>query len=147
MTGMIPIKIEYNPEDLTPETKCDFCTRSTCCTYVTQEIDTPRSMEEFDTLLWQLSHKNTQAYKDEGDWFLLINNACTHLLADGRCGIYEIRPQICREHTNDDCEFNNQAGDEDFDLFFPDYQTLDKYCRKRFKGWDKRFEKWAKRKS
>lgn len=144
MTGMIPIKIEYDPKQLTPENKCSFCVRSSCCNYVTQEIDTPRSMQDFDTLLWQISHVNTQMYKDCDGWFLLFNNTCQHLQSDGRCGIYEIRPQICREHSNDDCEFNNAPEDDDFELFFPDHATLDKYCRKRFKSWDKRFKKWAK---
>lgn len=123
---------------ITPENKCSFCRGSTCCTYLTQEIDAPRSMEDFDLLLWQISHRSTQIYKDEDGWFLLVNNPCTHLQIDGRCGIYETRPQICREHSNDGCEFGGAAGADDFDLFFPDYASLLKYCRKRFKGWDKR---------
>ena len=135
----IPIKVE-----ITPENKCGFCTNSTCCTYLTQQLDTPRSMEDFDTLLWQVSHRNTQAYKDEDGWFLLVNNRCGHLLADGRCGIYEDRPQICREHSNDGCEFEGPAGADDFELFFPDYGSLLKYCRKKFKNWDRRLKKSAK---
>jgi uncharacterized protein len=82
----------------------------------------------------------TQAYKDEDGWFLLVNNRCLHLEADGRCGIYETRPQICREHSNDGCEFDGPCGAGDFDLFFPDYAALLKYCRKKFKHWDKRFK-------
>ena len=27
------------------------------------------------------------------------------------------------------------------EVFFPDYASLLKYCRKRFKNWDKRFKK------
>ena len=101
-------------------------------------------MEDFDTLLWQISHKDVQAYKDEGDWYLLVNNRCRHILGDGRCGIYDVRPQICREHSNEDCEFNTPASDDDFDLYFPDYESLDKYCRKRFKTWDRRWDRFAK---
>ena len=133
-----PIKVA-----ITPENKCGFCTNSTCCTYLTQHLDTPRSMEDFDTLLWQVSHHNTQAYKDEDGWFLLVNNRCGHLLPDGRCGIYEDRPQICREHSNDGCEFDGPASAEDFDLFFPSYASLLKYCRKKFKSWDRRLKKAA----
>lgn len=135
MTQAIPIDIK-----ITPENKCGFCTNSTCCTYITQEMDTPRSIEDFDALLWQLAHENIQIYKDEDGWFLLVNNRCNYLLNDGRCGIYETRPQVCREHSNDDCEFNTAAGADDFERYYPDYESLLKYCRKRFKNWDKRFK-------
>ena len=91
-------------------------------------------------MLWQVAHENTQIYKDDEGWFLLVNNRCTFLMDDGRCGIYETRPQVCRDHTNDGCEFNTPAGKDDFEVFFPDYKTLLKYCRKRFKRWDKRFK-------
>ena len=142
MRKTIPIVVD--PETLSSEEKCGYCTNTTCCTYITQELDTPRSMEDFDTLLWQISHQDVQAYKDEGDWYLLVNNRCRHILGDGRCGIYDVRPQICREHSNEDCEFNTPATDDDFDLYFPDYESLDKYCRKRFKSWDRRWDRFAK---
>ena len=122
---------------MTPETKCSFCTRSICCTYITQQIDTPRSMEDFDHLLWQLAHANIQAYKDDEGWFLLINNRCTHLQPGGGCGIYEDRPAVCRRYSNDFCEYD-QAAEEGFDLFFDGYDALLGYCKKRFKTWDKR---------
>ena len=135
MTTAIPIRLEGEVK-LTPENKCSFCKGSTCCTYLTQSIDTPRSMADFDLLLWQISHFNTQVYKDEDGWFLLVNNRCTHLQPDGRCGIYATRPRICREHSNDGCEFEGPSGAEDFELFFPDYESLLAYCRKRFSGWN-----------
>ncbi len=142
MSRVIPIK----PAELTPENKCEYCTDSWCCTYITQQIETPRAMDDFDTLLWQISHEHTELYKDEDGWFLLIPSRCSHILPDGRCGIYEKRPQVCRDHANDDCEFKGLAGKDDFDLYFKDYKSLLAYCKKRFKRWDKRFEKWAREK-
>ena len=142
MRKTIPIAVD--PDSLSSEEKCGYCTNTTCCTYITQELDTPRSMEDFDTLLWQISHQNIQVYKDEGDWYLLVNNRCRHIQKDGRCGIYEIRPQICREHSNEDCEFNTPASDDDFDLYFPDYESLDTYCRERFKTWDRRWDRFTR---
>lgn len=127
-------------EGMTPENKCSFCKGSLCCGYITQEIDTPRSMRDFDHLLWQTAHENVQIYKDEDGWFLLINNKCRHLLPGGGCGIYETRPVVCREHDNDYCEFDAPAEDS-FELFFDSYDTLLAYCRKRFKSWDTRFDK------
>ena len=116
------------------ESKCRRCTNSKCCTYFTQAIDTPRSKQEFDHLLWQISHGGVQVYKDKSGWYLLINTTCTHLKPDGQCGVYETRPQICREYSNDFCEFDAPA-EEGFDLFFADYAALLAYCRKRFKRW------------
>jgi Fe-S-cluster containining protein len=130
---------------ITAENKCSFCVGSKCCNYVTQQIDTPRGMADFDTLLWQLSHPQVQAYKDEDGWFLMIIGVpCSHLLPSGACGIYEKRPMICREYSNDCCEFDEDAEDS-FKLYFEDSEQLDSYCRKRFKKWDKRFKKWLKK--
>lgn len=125
---------------ITAENKCDFCKGSICCTYATVLIETPRSMSDFDYLLWQVSHAGTHAYKDEDAWYLLIPGRCQHLQLDGRCGIYTTRPAICRSHSNDYCEYDSPA-EEGFELYFDDYHKLDNYCRKRFKGWDKRFKK------
>jgi Fe-S-cluster containining protein len=122
------------------ENKCSRCRNSKCCTYITQQIDTPRAMSDFDTLLWQLSHRNVQLYKDEDGWFLIINTPCLHLQPGGGCGIYAVRPQICRTHSNDYCELDAPA-EEGFEKFFDGYESLLRYCKKRFKGWDRRFKK------
>lgn len=125
-------------QEITPENKCSFCSGSLCCSYITHEIDSPRSKHDFDYLLWQISHENIQVYKDDEGWYLIVNNRCTHLLPGGGCGIYEVRPQICRDHTNDYCEYDSPAEDG-FELYFRNYDELNSYCRKRFKTWDQRF--------
>jgi len=114
--------------------KCDLCTNSKCCTYVTQQIDTPRSKYDFEILLWQVSHNGVGTYKDDDGWFVIFEARCQHLLGDGRCNIYEIRPTICRSHSNDYCEYDAPAEDG-FDLYFPDYDSLLQYCKKKFKRW------------
>lgn len=123
---------------VTSENKCSFCTGSICCTYVTQHLDTPRSKEDFRQLLWQVSHKNIKIYKDDDGWTLLVDGSCQHLQIDGGCGIYNERPEICRDHSNDYCEFDAPSEDG-FDLYFENYYDLLKYCKKRFKSWDKPF--------
>ena len=130
-----PVKVQVTLSD----NKCDLCSPSKCCTYITQAIDTPRSLDDFDTLLWQLAHNNVQAYKDEHGWFLVFLTHCRFLQADGRCGIYNSRPQMCRDYTNDYCEYDSPA-EEGFELFFDGYESLLAYCRKRFKKWDTRFK-------
>jgi len=128
---MIPVEV------MTPETKCGFCTNTLCCTYISQEIDAPRSKQDFDFLLWQISHRDIGIYKDEGSWYLLVSNACNHIMSDGRCGIYEDRPQICRDYSNDYCEFDEPA-EGGFELYFRNYEELLAYCKKRFKRWGQR---------
>ncbi len=119
---------------ITSEHKCGLCTGSKCCTYITQALDTPRSKVDFEHLLWQVSHRGVEAYKDDGGWYLLVNAPCSHLQADGGCGIYEQRPGICREYDNEYCEYDAPA-EEGFLLHFKGYDDLLKYCRKRFKAW------------
>ncbi len=59
---------------------------------------------------------------------------CIHQRGSAGCGIYETRPQVCREYSNDFCEFDAPAEDG-FEHFFADYAALLAYCRKRFKRW------------
>ena len=114
--------------------KCDLCTNSKCCTYVTQQIDRPRSKYDFEILLWQVSHDGVGAYQDDDGWFVMFETRCQHLLGDGRCNIYDDRPTICRSHSNDYCEYDAPAEDG-FELYFPNYDSLLQYCRKKFKRW------------
>ncbi|MCP4767780.1 MAG: YkgJ family cysteine cluster protein [Gammaproteobacteria bacterium] len=114
--------------------KCDLCTNSKCCTYVTQQIDRPRSKYDFEILLWQVSHDGVGVYRDDDGWFVMFEARCQHLLGDRRCNIYDDRPTICRSHSNDYCEYDAPAEDG-FELYFPNYDSLLQYCRKRFKRW------------
>lgn len=114
--------------------KCGLCTGSRCCTYITQAIDTPRKKTDFEHLLWQISHDNIRIYKDTDGWYLLVESRCGHLLDNGWCAIYEDRPQICRDHSNEYCEFDAPAEDG-FQLYFLGYADLLDYCRRRFRRW------------
>ncbi|MCU7873050.1 MAG: YkgJ family cysteine cluster protein [Candidatus Thiodiazotropha sp. (ex Lucinoma borealis)] len=117
------------------DNKCNQCTNSKCCTYTTEAIGVaPRSKTDFGHLLWQVSHTGVEIYKDEDGWFLLITGSCEHLLPGGGCGIYDERPQICRDYDNDWCEFDAPAEDG-FELYFRNYTELLTYCKKRFKTW------------
>jgi Fe-S-cluster containining protein len=115
--------------------KCSRCVNSKCCTYTTEAIGAaPRSKSDFEHLLWQVSHHGVEIYKDEDGWFLLFQGSCEHLGPGGACGIYEQRPQICRDYDNDWCEFDAPA-ENGFELYFRNYAELLAYCKKRFKTW------------
>lgn len=114
--------------------KCGKCTNSICCTYTTEALGAMRSKSDFQHLLWQVSHQGVETYRDEDGWFLLFRGKCEHLLPQGGCGIYEDRPQICRDYSNDWCEYDEPA-EEHFLHHFTNYQELVSYCKKRFKTW------------
>lgn len=130
-------------KDVTPnpeiEGKCGRCTSSLCCNSINQHIDTPRSIRDFDHLLWQVAHENINIFKDSDGWFLHVVSRCVHLRSDGACGIYERRPFVCREYSNDFCEYDEPIS-EGAELFFSTYEEFDDYCRRRFKTWDRRFD-------
>jgi len=132
----MPKKKTDNPKiiDVSTDNKCDQCTSSLCCTYVTEELLTPRSKSDFNHLLWQVSHDNVEIYKDEDSWTLMFKTMCSNLEIDGRCGIYEIRPAICKEYTNDYCEFD-EPPENSWQLHFTCHSELYKYVQKRFKKW------------
>jgi Fe-S-cluster containining protein len=117
--------------------KCSLCRPSICCGYITQQIRTPRSKNDFRFLLWQVSHRNIEIYKDSDGWFLLILNAeCEHLIEEeSRCAIYQQRPAICREYSNEYCEFDAPA-EGGFERHFRNHDELNRYCQQRFKHWD-----------
>ena len=86
---------------------CDHCTAK-CCKYFALPIDTPESDEEWDYVRWYLLHDRASVFVDEESWYLLVHTQCKHLLPDNRCGIYETRPQICREYSTDNCEYEDE---------------------------------------
>ena len=120
-----------------PTSKCSRCLQSTCCTYTTEAIGTPRSKTDFDHLLWQVSHAGVEIYKESSGWYMLVHGRCEHLREGGLCAIYEERPRVCRDYDNDWCEFDEPAA-KHFALHFTNYEQLLSYCKKRFRRWDSR---------
>jgi Fe-S-cluster containining protein len=52
-------------------------------------------------------HDAATVFKEDGDWYLLVHTACKHLRPDNRCAIYETRPNICREYSTKNCEYDD----------------------------------------
>jgi Fe-S-cluster containining protein len=96
------------PRESVPKTEnlCAFCTVK-CCRYFALPIDTPTEPKDFDYLRWYLLHEQASVFLDEGIWYLLVHTTCRHLQDDYRCGIYHTRPQICREYSTDNCEYDD----------------------------------------
>ncbi|HIF34481.1 MAG: YkgJ family cysteine cluster protein [Pirellulaceae bacterium] len=85
---------------------CEFCSAK-CCKYFALPIDEPDEPTDFDYIRWYLLHDRASVFVEDDDWYLLVHTDCKHLKPDNMCGIYETRPQICREYLTDNCEYED----------------------------------------
>ncbi len=116
-------------EELKPgESLCDYCTAK-CCRYFSLAIDRPERAKDFDYYRWYLLHEFAAIFTEDDDWFLLVHTKCKHLQNDNRCGIYETRPQICRDYTTKNCEFDDSYT---FDRYFETAEQIEEYSNARF---------------
>ncbi|PQO46150.1 YkgJ family cysteine cluster protein [Blastopirellula marina] len=94
-------------EDVGPdENLCSYCTAK-CCRYFALPIETPTEFSDFEFIRWYLLHDRASVFLDDDVWYLLVHTTCKHLRDDYLCGIYETRPQICRDYTTDACEYDD----------------------------------------
>jgi Fe-S-cluster containining protein len=83
---------------------CHAC-GATCCRYVAVALAVPRDQSDRDLIHWYLSHQKVCIYIDkDGDWWVQVGTDCSHIGKDGGCGIYESRPQLCRNYGAHACE-------------------------------------------
>ena len=142
--GFVALQMLYSPADPPKVSSddggpCKLCTAS-CCRYFALQIDKPKTKTDHDHIRWYLMHEGVVVWVDGGDWYLEIRTACRHLRPDNSCGIYETRPQICREYGlpgSDPCEYFSE--DLEYDLFFADDAAYERWLEER------RAEKAAKK--
>jgi Fe-S-cluster containining protein len=112
-------------EDLKPgECLCTYCPAK-CCRYFALPFDTPTTMEDFEFIRWFLLHDRATMFIENGAWYVLIYNKCKHLRDDNLCGIYETRPQVCRDYTTDKCEYED---DWVYDHYFETAEQIQEYA-------------------
>ena len=63
-------------------------------------------------------------FVEDGDWYLLVHTTCKHLQPDNRCGIYYTRPQICRDYSTDNCEYED---DWVYERYFETPEQVEEY--------------------
>ena len=81
--------------------------------------------KDFDYIRWYLLHDRATIFVEDHGWYLLVHTTCKHLQDDHRCGIYETRPQICRDYTTDECEFDD---DWCYEQYFETPEQIDEYA-------------------
>ncbi len=112
-------------EDLKPgEVLCEYCTAK-CCHYFALPIDTPESERDFDFIRWYLLHDRASVFTEDDSWYILVHTKCRHLQDNYQCGIYETRPQICRDYTTDNCEYED---DWVYDRYFETPEQVEEYA-------------------
>lgn len=138
---MIKIPILHDDPNAIPvHPNCGRCP-ALCCNYISTEIDEPTSRRNFDTIRWYLMHPGTRVYCEDasGSWFVQFMSRCQNLRPDNLCGIYETRPQICRDLQPTLCEFALGAGDR---WLFTNVEEFERWMVERER---RRAERRAKR--
>ncbi len=95
-------------KDLRPgEVLCSYCSAK-CCRYFALPIETPEDWEDFEFIRWYLLHQRATVFIEDDSWYLLVHNRCKMLGDDNLCIAYETRPEICRDYTTHDCEYEDE---------------------------------------
>ena len=103
----VPVTLKPTRKQV-PEGKvlCDYCSAK-CCRYFALPLDAPEDKADFEFMRWFLLHERASVFKEDDIWYLLVHTVCRHLQPDNRCGIYETRPQVCRDYSTKDCEYDD----------------------------------------
>lgn len=118
------------------QTKCGGCI-ALCCRYFALEIDKPVEPSDFEDLRWYMLHQNVEIFVEDRAWYVQMFNKCNMLGDDNKCTIYEIRPKICRDYSDDYCDKDElEGGDGVSELTFHTVDELEAYRDK----WVKRYE-------
>jgi len=119
-------KLSTTTEGMDHGHPCHAC-GATCCRYVAAALAAPRDQSDRDLIHWYLNHTAVCVYidKDE-DWWVQVGTDCRHIGPGGACGIYETRPQLCRDYGTHACERADHDDEnvaefssvEEFERFF-----------------------------
>ncbi len=107
---------------------CPEVCKASCCQYIVNKIQAPRTKADFDELYWFLCHDNMVVYIERRKWYLLVETPCRHLDQKSRCEIYSKRPYVCRQHSEEECEYHGEVG---YDLYMRSHSDLRRYMKKR----------------
>src|SRR5215471_1849220 len=103
---------------------CEYCPAK-CCRYFALPFDTPTEFTDFEFIRWFLLHERATVFKEGEDWYLLVHTTCRHLQDDNRCGIYDTRPQVCRDYSTKDCEYED---DWTYEFYLERPEQVAEYC-------------------
>jgi Fe-S-cluster containining protein len=103
---------------------CEYCPAK-CCRYFALPLDAPEDFEDFEFMRWFLLHERAAVFREGKTWYLLVHNVCRHLRDDNLCGIYDTRPQVCRDYSTNDCEYED---DWTYEFYLERPEQVAEYC-------------------
>lgn len=112
--------------------KCDSCLPAKCCLYISMEIDSPETRNDFEYNLWMIAHEKVSFYIYRKTWHINFYSRCKFLWKSNQCKIYDKKFSVCRGHSTDSCE---ATGDYDFPEHFKTYDELLNYIKKKYPRW------------
>ena len=107
---------------------CEHCTAA-CCRYLALPIDKPRRARDYDDIRWYLMHQGVSVFVEDGDWYIQFQTRCKNLREDNLCGVYDTRPEICREYEPGSCDY--VGGDYDYDHLFTHPEQIEAFYERR----------------
>lgn len=125
---VVKVPPNFDPKRPRPTLKegeclCDYCSAK-CCKYFAWPIEAPTERGDFDYIRWAMLHVQTTFFVEDEAWYVLVHTTCKHLRSDNLCGIYETRPEICREYSTNDCEFDDHYV---YEKYFETPEQVDEY--------------------
>ena len=95
-------------KDLKPgELLCTHC-GAKCCHYFALPIDVPKTRRDFEFIRWYLLHELASVFTEDDTWYLLVHSKCKMLGGDNLCAAYATRPNVCRDYSIKDCEYEDE---------------------------------------
>lgn len=107
---------------------CEHCAAA-CCRYLALPLDKPTCKRDYDDMRWYLMHEGVTVFVEDGDWYVQFQTRCRNLKADNQCGVYEGRPEICREYEPDNCDY--AGGSYGYDHLFTHAKQIEEHYYKR----------------
>jgi hypothetical protein len=70
-------------------------------------------------------HQQASIFVEDDTWYLMVHTKCKHLQDDNFCDSYATRPQICRDYTTANCEYED---DWVYDKYFETPEQVQEYA-------------------
>lgn len=109
-----------------------------CCKHVAIEIDTPKTKQDYNHILWYLLHDGVSVFVDDDGWNVEFAAKCGALKDKNLCDFYKDRPEVCRDYDADGCVRNGSGSPHK--MLFTDAKQFLAYMKK--KGINYRYKKW-----
>jgi len=115
------------------ETLCSKC-KALCCKYITVEIEEPKDDEDLDNIRWYMIHEGVGILVEKKCWMVRMNARCRYLRKDSTCGIYEHRPEACRQYETENCDYRTVSeGVPKAYREFEDFEKFRNYVKGRWR--------------